>query len=798
MESNSRLIIQKELKLKTFLIALATSIALFLPFVMLQGGTFTYYGDFNVQTMPFNILNNNLIKSGQTGWCWYNGLGSDFLTSFSYYTLGSPFFYLMLLFPSSFVPYLLAPVICLKIALMALTAYIYIRQYVNKPSSAMIGGLLYAFSGWVMYNMFFFVFLDAAIFFPLILWSLDNLVEHNKKYVLAMLVALLAIDNFYFFIEIGIFAFIYFLIRTITKSWNMSLRRFFRIFFEVIIGILVSSFILIPSVFAVLNMPRSTATLSGLSLFLLPNPIDYLKVVSGFFLPSQTPGVDLLFGDDFSLTWSSVAFYLPFVSMIGVIVWYRENKKHWITILIVLFVIFPFIPVLNNLFNMENIQIYMRWTFMLVLFLSLATVRAIEDMKYSFKLSAIITLIVTIAVIVAAIYFVTEDDVLKTSEGYFLYGSIIVALLSILVFALLLKQRRINYKKFVKNTVYCIVLFSLISGWIMVALGVCTVPNYSSHPKDVFLQSELKLPGNKDEYRITSAMGYENFNMIEQYQATETFQTFVAPSTLEFYDYLGYKVGAGFSFGNNNSVFTFLSSKYYITNSSGYDLDVVKERRKDLSLASPVNKKGELTLAGYKKIGKTKDLNIYENENYIPYGFTYNNYYLESDTDKLTKEEKSTLLLKGILLNNKQAEKYKDILKKYEVNKSNLTYNYKAYKKDCNKLKNNSTATNFKITKDGFTCKFQDKKENLVFFSIPYDEGWTAYVDGKETKIENVNKGFMALDVSSGEHSIEFKYKNNVATYSSYITIVGLVIFCLYIYPSLFKRRKYYAKENID
>lgn len=793
MKTQSKLIPKKELKLKTFLFALISSMVLFLPFVMMQGGTFTYYGDFNIQTVPFNILNNNLIKSGETGWCWFNGLGSDFLTSFSYYTLGSPFFYLMALFPSSFVPYLLAPIICLKIALMALTSYIYIRQYVDNPSSAMIGGLLYAFSGWTMYNMFFFVFLDAAVFFPLILWALDNLIEHNKKYYLAIIVSLIAIDNFYFFIEIGIFTFIYFVVRTITKSWNMNFKKFLNIFLEVLIGIVISSFILIPSIVAVLKMPRSTVTLSGLSLFFLPEPEDYLKIVAGFFLPSQTPGVDLLFGDEFNLTWSSISFYLPFVSMIGVIAWCRENKKHWMTILIVLSAIFLFIPVLNNIFNMENIQIYMRWTFMLVLFLSLATVKAIENMKFSFKSNTLLTIAITLITVVIAVCFITENSVLKTSEGYFLYGSLVVVLLSLLIFSLIIRQRRVDYKKFVKNLTYCILLFSVISGWIMMALGICTVPEYSTHPKNVYLESKLELPGNKDQYRISSEVGYENFNMIDKYQGTETFQTFVSPSSIEFYEYLGYKVGAGFSFGTNNSVMTFLSNKYYITNSMGYDLNIYKEKKKDLSLASPVNKKGELTLSGYKKIDKNKNLNIYENENYIPYGFTYDSYYLESDTSKLTKEEKSTLLLKGVLLNDKQANKYKNILKKYKVEQDNLSYDEKEYEKDCKNIKKRTLAQNFKITKDGFRCDFQDaKKENLVFFSIPYDTGWTAYIDGEKVEIENVNKGFMALDVLSGKHKIEFKYKNNIAAYSKYVSLIGIAIFGLYISFNIYKRRKIY------
>ena len=47
---------------------------------------------------------------------------------------------------------------------------------------------------------------------------------------------------------------------------------------------------------------------------------------------------------------------------------------------------------------------------------------------------------------------------------------------------------------------------------------------------------------------------------------------------------------------------------------------------------------------------------------------------------------------------------------------------------------------------------------NLVFFSVPYDEGFTAKVDGQTAEIERVDGGLMAVFVPEGRHSIEFSY----------------------------------------
>ena len=68
---------------------------------------------------------------------------------------------------------------------------------------------------------------------------------------------------------------------------------------------------------------------------------------------------------------------------------------------------------------------------------------------------------------------------------------------------------------------------------------------------------------------------------------------------------------------------------------------------------------------------------------------------------------------------------------------------------DCGQLKKTS-ADSFKTDNYGFTARVTRDRENLVFFSVPYDKGWTAYVNGREVEIEEVNAGFMAVKVGAG------------------------------------------------
>ena len=122
-------------------------------------------------------LAHRAIRSGNIGFNLYTDLGVNFIGSYSFYLLGSPFFWLTIPFPNEALPYLMAPLFCLKFAVAATTACAFIRRFVTNRDYALIGGLLYAFSGFGIYNIFFNHFHEVIAFFPLILLSLELYIE---------------------------------------------------------------------------------------------------------------------------------------------------------------------------------------------------------------------------------------------------------------------------------------------------------------------------------------------------------------------------------------------------------------------------------------------------------------------------------------------------------------------------------------------------------------------------------------------------------------------------------------------
>ena len=70
----------------------------------------------------------------------------------------------------------------------------------------------------------------------------------------------------------------------------------------------------------------------------------------------------------------------------------------------------------------------------------------------------------------------------------------------------------------------------------------------------------------------------------------------------------------------------------------------------------------------------------------------------------------------------------------------------------------------------------------LLCLSIPYSDGFTAYVDGKETKLIKANLMMMALPLSAGEHEIKLIYRTPGLTAGFLISVFGCIILCAVLY----------------
>lgn len=73
-------------------------------------------------------------------------------------------------------------------------------------------------------------------------------------------------------------------------------------------------------------------------------------------------------------------------------------------------------------------------------------------------------------------------------------------------------------------------------------------------------------------------------------------------------------------------------------------------------------------------------------------------------------------------------------------------------------------------------------KDQMLFTTIPYEEGWTIWVDGKETKpVQLVQDALMGIPVTAGSHKVEFRFFPARMDIGIIASICGILIFTLLI-----------------
>lgn len=100
------------------------------------------------------------------------------------------------------------------------------------------------------------------------------------------------------------------------------------------------------------------------------------------------------------------------------------------------------------------------------------------------------------------------------------------------------------------------------------------------------------------------------------------------------------------------------------------------------------------------------------------------------------------------------------------------------YASDIEKL-TKSILENVKIDGNEITGTITNTKNKLLVLSIPYQKGWTAYVDGKETDIQKVNLMYMGIELTPGKHEIRLEFKRPGIQASLCLSGFGVLIFII-------------------
>ena len=83
-------------------------------------------------------------------------------------------------------------------------------------------------------------------------------------------------------------------------------------------------------------------------------------------------------------------------------------------------------------------------------------------------------------------------------------------------------------------------------------------------------------------------------------------------------------------------------------------------------------------------------------------------------------------------------------------------------------------------SKNKVFATYDVQQDTSIFFSIPYDKGWSAYQDGKKIEIKQAQTGFMKVDIPKGKGTITLSFIPNGFVVGAICSFTSLLLFGIY------------------
>ena len=791
-----------------------------IPAIIRGHGYLVMSHDYAAEQIAFHTLMNETIRSGNLFWNWSIDLGSNFLESFAFYNLGSPFTWLFWLMPSAMVAKAMGWVLILKFACAGATSGVFLQRHINKRSLILIASMLYAFSGFQCTTVVFYHFQDAAVFFPLLLIGLEKLVEEKKHGRLALACAINALCNYVFFVSEVIFLIIYYIVRYIwpqfpkcyEKNGEDSSGKAIWIgvkinkteivellkpvgfcMIEGMIGCIMSGILLIPSIVGMLHNSRVSNIMERLDWFTISTS-EIISFIKAFFLPAEAMGNYSIVTEN---TWMSNEIYLPLFGCTFVIA-YLLSKKDWLSRFYLVCLVILMVPLFNSVFMMFNSEIYRRWYYMLALFLALGSVRVLDDLQsFKWKEAVLITIALLVFYFVMTTFpFSSVDWSQTTAESnkqnmlyvpalYLKSGVIAIFSLGLLVMLTICFNKYRTALFFGSTAVLsAFLLYSTIHQYDQVIdnTGIDFQAFDQSYAESVIsylteIPEELDSDVLPYRYCIDEGLGYTYYNlaMMGRLPSIGSFISTVNSSVMDYYAAIGSERNTWTNDLDNGNR-EILGAKYILT---------ALEQPQYKLINDYTNSNGQL-------------MHLYENESALPVGFSYDSYMLRSQYDRYENRYKQLIMLNTLIINDEDEELVSTVLKPFDTNVSGDWPIFVATEKQQKQVlidhdpidrelivaasgeRRQECSENFLVSDNAFSFDINVADARAVLMSVPYSEYWSATVNGEKADIINCN-GLMSVLVPAGENRIQMNYIYTPMKYAVLCTVLGILLWGGYV-----------------
>ncbi len=665
-------------------------------------------------------------------------------------------------------------------------------------------------------------------FLILALMGVDQYVNKNKSFLLMISVFLIIMTNYYYSVTSIVVVLIYGLYKLINKNdkftWKIFLQDILKSAIRIIIPILLAGIILMPSLYVTLSSGRTSINSTTLTNLILPN-------VSEVLYRSYTMGLTSLFliaplGLIFSKKKNKGEVILSIIVLIFTLIpffmyalngfLYVRGKVLIPFVVLYIFILAKFIEHLKN----DNVNLkYILGSFTIILLLFLLGKNADKFFKLFY-----IVIILESSITYISIWYFSK----KKNEKILLLPLLLVLIISSFVnnfsehYVSINEYKEINNKditnlidnisdnNFYRTNTNILPYLTANKSY---KYNYYSTNIYSSNYNNYYWDFYNFKTGNNIKYRNAFITAGADNVLFDDFMGIK----YIIDTKDKGPNYEKIKTSGKLGLYKNKSALPII----YITEKVGSYEEYNKLEfpfNMEYMINNPVVKEKGTT--NYKtKINETKlvkkdsyDFNLKKNTKY--------NYKLKNpiqnkiliitfdmDYNGSCKEKDSIITINGIT--NKLTCKdwmYHNQNKRFEYvisNSNNITNlnieigkgkykisNIKTYIMDY-PINTYNSLKNIKInrSKSIITASINTNSSKNVITSIPYDDGFSVYVDNKQIDKEIVNTSFLGFKIEKGNHNIKIKYNSPWLKLGYLLTFIGLLLMLVVLLYERFKRK---------
>lgn len=648
--------------------------------------------------------------------------------------------------------------------LAALAWNYYLKIFQLKKSTNILFSVLYGANGYLILWGQHLQSQYPLILFPIILRAIDELVRADKftiKYPIAL--ALLGISNYYFAFCFSVYSIVFFLWRLFThiKQSKKLLKISFRFIVLSIIGICLASPALLPAYLQVASSTRLGNTYPNIGFSMT----DYMSFVGRAFSNNMLGFPTIGFHGRTNYYEAPVLYCGIITLILGLIAAFlHKGRRMWIDLAFITASLWLVLSYTSGLFFIGFAKpATTRHSFIFILsFLTLAasSFETLQNQSSRAKVSTTVVCTFLIALLASCYIFFSKN----TSNSILNYHYA-VALVCIIAYWVIFTRSEIGRLSY--SLIFFMVIFEIIFSNYPTLNARGTLWKNRIHTKAAHLRySSARITDYIKDQKENGF--YRVFN-----------QTTTAVNDPLLNDYAG--LTAYLSVVNKSNID--IPTNLKITDGRKGNKHILGPKNRPL-LAALLGTRFIITnapLENKKPIMEDEQWQLYENMYYAPLAFTYTQCF--SELPSKDNSQNDILLFDAL---------YSPICK--DLNISELTNNRleellgdKDLSKRIIKLKKHQL-NHLQIGSDKITGTINIPEPSILFFSIPFNKGWSVEVNDKLVRPIPINGGFIGVPIIGGRNKISLKYSLPGLHAGLMIALAALVILVL-LRSSRFSRR---------